>query len=99
MATSVLVRANFAPLKNLKLSTRELMREVGLLARERIIRRTVSGKNEFGTAFRPYSPGYALQKLQETGSAQVNLQLSGAMLNAITITNVTDDSVELGFAG
>jgi hypothetical protein len=95
MARSVTIKANFGPLADLKLSSRELMKEIGLLARERIVRRTISGLDEDERAFQPYSPAYAKAK----GSARVTLQVSGAMLNAIQITDVTDTSVTLGFAG
>lgn len=94
----VRVRVNFAPLADFPISTKEIMREVGLLARERILRRTASGVDQFDHAFAPYSPGYALQKSKELGSSRVNLQVSGAMLNAIAITEVTEDSVTLGFS-
>jgi hypothetical protein len=98
MARSVTIKANFGPLADLKLSSRELMKEIGLLARERIVRRTVSGRDERDAAFRPYSPGYAERKAREVGAGGVDLQLSGGMLNAITIVNLTDDSVTLGFS-
>lgn len=98
MAARVTVTYTGKPLKDLKLSTKELMREVGLLARERVYRRTISGVDEHGSAFAPYSPLYALRKAQEVGSASVNLQLSGAMLNAMTVIAVTESSVTLGFS-
>lgn len=94
MASSITVKRNFAPLADLQITTKALMKEVGLLARERIIRRTISGQDEDERAFAGYSAGYAKLK----GSSQVNLQLSGGMLNAITITDVTDNSVTLGFS-
>ena len=53
MASSVTVTANFGPLADLEFSTRDLMREVGLLARERIIRRTIAGRDENDNAFQP----------------------------------------------
>lgn len=91
---SVTIRRNFGPLaRDVKFSDRALMREIGLLARERIIRRTLSGKDEGGKAFHPYSPGYRAAK----GSSKVNLQVSGQMLQAITIVAVDEDSVTLGF--
>lgn len=99
MASSITVRRNFGPLVDLQLSTKALMREVGLLARERIIRRTISGQDEHDQRFAPYSPLYAERKAKELGRAGVNLQVSGAMLNAITVTDVTDTSVSLGFSG
>jgi hypothetical protein len=97
MATVVVTR-NFGPLADIKLTTREVMREVGLLARERIIRRTLSGVDETETPFHPYSRAYAAAKAATFGSTAVNLQVSGAMLNAIQITDVGDDRVTLGFA-
>ena len=95
----VIVTRNFAPLSKTKLTDKELMREVGLLARELIVTRTIAGRDENDASFTPYSPGYAKYKTKELGlSAAVNLQVSGAMLNAITIVEVTDTSVELGFS-
>lgn len=95
---AVAVRLNFGPLADLPLTDRALMREVGLIARERVIRRTLSGHDQNDSAFHQYSPGYATQKSKTLGgSGAVNLQASGAMLNAIQITDVTEDSVTLGF--
>lgn len=94
----VTVRVNFKPLADFPLSTTELMREIGLLARERILRRTAAGMDQNDAAFAPYSPGYALTKAKELGSAGVNLQVSGAMLNAIVVTKVTEKSVTLEFS-
>lgn len=98
MASSVTIRRNFAPLVTLQLSTKALMREVGLLARERIIRRTIAGQDENEQRFAAYSPLYAARKAKELGGSGVNLQVSGAMLNAITIAEVTDTSVSLEFS-
>ena len=92
------VTRNFGPLDQLKLTDKALMRDIGLLARERIVRRTRQGQSSEGGAFRPYSPGYAKQKAAEVGAGPVNLTVSGSMLNDITITRVEDDLVELGFA-
>jgi hypothetical protein len=98
MAARITVTRNFAPLANVQLTSKAVMREVGLLARERIFRRTASGVDENERAFRPYSAAYAKAKALSLGSAQVNLQVSGAMLNAIVITELTDTSVTLGFS-
>lgn len=97
----VVIRRQFADLSKLAdtLVTRETMREIGLLARERIIRRTAAGKDEDGQPFRPYSAQYRERKAKELGGGTVNLQVSGAMLNALTIVDVTDRSVTLGFNG
>ncbi len=97
MARTFTVTPNFRPLAELQLTDRALMREVGLLARERIIRRTISGLDENDQGFEPYSREYAARKAAELGGGNVNLQVSGAMLNAITIGEVTDDSVTLTF--
>lgn len=91
------VTRNYGRLDQVPLTDRALMREVGLLARERIVRRTRAGQGTEGP-FKPYSAGYAKAKTKDVGGGQVNLTLSGAMLNAITITSVSDDEVELGFS-
>jgi hypothetical protein len=85
------------PLADVALTTVDLMREVGLLARERILRRTAQGQGVAGP-FAAYSPGYAKKKAETLGgSGVVNLQVSGQMLNAIQLVEVTDHSVTLGF--
>lgn len=94
----VTIKVNFAPLAEFPLSTKEIMREVGLLARERIVRRTATGVDQFGQSFAPYSAAYAKQKAQALGTASVNLQVSGGMLNALTIIDLTDSKVTLGFS-
>lgn len=87
------------PFRMIPLSTKTLMREIGLLARERVIRRTLSGQSSEGGAFRPYSKGYAIQKVKALGSASpVNLQASGDMLNSIVLADLTDKSVTLKFS-
>jgi hypothetical protein len=94
----VQVRSTIPNLANIKLIDRELMREIGLLARERIVRRTISGRDAKGGSFQPYSPNYAERKAKEgLGGGAVNLQVSGAMLNDLQITEVTDESVKLGW--
>lgn len=95
MPVTVIVRGR--PLADTPLSNRDLMRNVGLLARERIYRRTVSGQDQFDAAFQPYSAGYAIRKALELGPGLVNLQVSGDMLNAMTVTEVTDNTVTVGF--
>lgn len=92
----VTVTSNFEP-GDLEFTDREIMREIGLLARETIRRRTARGISADGTPFTPYSPGYAAAKAAQLGSGTVNLTVSGAMLNAIQIVEVTDKSVTLGF--
>lgn len=84
-------------LRDITFSTADLMREIGLLARETIYRRTITGVG-VNRPFRSYSPGYARWKTKNLGSASpVNLQVSGQMLNAMQIVEVTDKSVSIGF--
>lgn len=98
MSATVTVERNFKSLVDLELVTTEDMRELGLLARERILERTAQGVDANGVPFAPYSAGYAKQKAAALGSGPVNLQVSGNMLNHLTITDVTDESVTLGWA-
>lgn len=96
--SGVTVKNDIPDLEKVKLSDRELMREIGLLVRETIVRRTISGRDAKGAAFQSYSTGYAERKAKEgLGGGKVNLQVSGAMLDDITITEVTNDSVTLGW--
>lgn len=90
---SVKVERNFPALDEIALTTADDMREIGLLARERIYRRTVSGIDAEGQPFAPYSAAYAKAK----GSSRVDLQVSGNMLNHMQVVDVGDDSVTLGW--
>ena len=95
---SVTISKNFGELAHLPLTDRALMREVGLLARERIIRRTLSGQDEDEASFAPYSAGYANQKARALGgTATVTLQVSGRMLQGIVLDPIEDDAVTLTF--
>jgi len=96
---SVKVNKNFGRLEDIPLSNRELIRELLLLARERVIRRTLAGQSSEGVAFVPYSPGYLKAKRKALGtSGRPNLQASGRMLNEITIVELTDTRGTLGFS-
>jgi hypothetical protein len=97
MAAKISITRNFSSLPDLKLVSKEDMREIGLLARERIITRTLRGQSVDGGAFAPYSAGYADLKRSAAGTSQVNLQVSGNMLNQMGIVDLTDDSVTLGW--
>ncbi len=74
------------------------MRDVGLLARERVVRRTRQGQTTDGAAMVPYSAGYAARKGKELGTTAPNLTVSGAMLNDIILDNIQDDEVSLTFS-
>lgn len=91
------VTRDFGPLDEIELLTKDDFGRVGRLARERIILRTLQGRDENDRAFAPYSPEYAKQKAKQGASGRVNLQLSGAMLQAITV-EPDDAGVTLGFS-
>ena len=93
----VVVRRNFAPLTEAVLFTREDWMSIGVLARERIVRRTLSGLDVDGRAFAPYSAGDA-QARRDAGldASTVRLQASGEMLRGIQIIPHAD-KVELTF--
>lgn len=95
---SVTITRTIPDLGRLPLATRADLREAGLLAIELIRRRTLAGRDANGQAFEPYSPGYRDRKAQELGGGTVNLQVSGAMLNALQIVDLTDEKVTIGFA-
>lgn len=82
---AVSVTRNFGPLDDIVLVSKEQWGRIGRQVRERIIRRTLQGRDEDDAAFAPYSPGYAAQKAKSGASTSVNLQLSGAMLQAIQV--------------
>jgi hypothetical protein len=95
---SVRITRNFGRLADIPLGSETLMREVGLLVRERIVRRTLSGQDQDEAPFAPYSARYAAQKAEALGGAgTVNLQVSGQMLQGITITECDAQHVALGF--
>ena len=94
----VTVTSNFVA-GDVSFTNAEIMREIGLLARETILRRTARGISADGTPFAPYSRRYAQQKTTALGSgARVNLSVSGQMLGRLQVVEVTDSTVTLGFA-
>lgn len=91
------VTTNFEP-GDFRFTDREVMREIGLLARETIVRRTARGIAADGAPFQPYSAAYTRRKAKELGRASpVNLSVSGGMLGALQIVEVTETTVTLGF--
>lgn len=100
MPIRISVSRNFGKLAALDLVTKADMRELGLLARERIVRRTRAGKDVDNSPFAAYKPGYAALKAAAVGGGgKVNLTLSGRMLNELTVLEVTKDSVKVGWRG
>lgn len=96
MSASVTITRDFPVLTDLQLVTKEDMREIGLLARERIVRRTRQGLGPDGP-FAPLSEGYAEQKRAALGTSAPDLTVSGNMLNQLTIVELEDHSVTLGW--
>jgi hypothetical protein len=96
MSATVTVSRNFQSLADLDLTKAEDMREIGLLMRERIVRRTQEGQGPEGP-FAPLSDGYAKRKQAALGTSRPDLTVSGNMLNDLTIVAVDDDSVTLGW--
>jgi hypothetical protein len=94
----VTVSRNFGPLVPVvqNLLTKPDWERVGRMAREKIVLRTRQGRDYNGTPFQRYSAGYAKAKAAEVGAGPVNLQLSGEMLNAITV-EADNNSVTLAF--
>lgn len=87
-----------AHLPSLRFTDQALMREVGLQAIRMIQARTRQGRDVDGRAFQGYSSGYAQQKARALGSSgTVDLTVSGDLLNALQIVDVTDRSVTLGW--
>lgn len=94
---SVTVHRTFGPLAPLAIPGKATMREVGLMARERIRQRTLAGDDVRGYPFRRYSEGYEKRKREMVGGRGVDLQVSGEMLRGMELVEVTDTKVVLGF--
>lgn len=82
---AVTVTRNFGPLDQIDLITRGDWGKVGRLARERIIRRTQQGHDQEDASFKPYSADYLAQRHDAGLGDRVDLQVSGAMLQAIQV--------------
>ena len=93
----VVIKRNFSRFADMTFVDRSVMRELGDLIRERIYRRTLAGQDANGQAFEPYSMGYAKKKSEALGTTRVDLMVSGEMLNAMQVVDVTDRTVTLGF--
>lgn len=94
----ITIRRNFGPLAKTPLMNRERMREIGFAVRDRIIKRTLGGRDVDEAAFRGYSAGYAKQKAAALGgTGAVTLWASGRMLQGIVTLEVTEKQVVIGF--
>ncbi len=96
LVLSVTVEKNFGDLADIELLTREDWAATGRLAREYIVRHT-TGTDQSGKAFAPYSKGYAKARQKAGLSTRPSLQLSGAMLQSITV-EPDANGVTLGFS-
>lgn len=99
LSMGVTISRTIPDLGRLSLIGRAELREAGLLAIEKIRRRTIAGKDASGQPFRAYSPKYRERKAKELGGGEVNLTVSGGMLNALQIVDLTDEKVTIGFTG
>lgn len=94
----IVVRKNFVRLRDIKLVTREDMFQLGGQIINRITARTNMGIGADGQRFAPYSAAYAKQRATNgLGTSRVDLNVSGEMLNAMTVEEVTDTRVVVGF--
>lgn len=91
------VRRTFRPLTDIKLTDALLMEKVGTFVVEKIRARTESQRDVHGHPFRALSPAYAKQKAQAIGSSAPDLTVSGRMLNALAVTQVSRKQVTIGF--
>jgi hypothetical protein len=67
MASGVTVnKTRFKLPSEIKITNKELMTEIGLLARERIVRRTAAGKDAEGQSFQPQR----MRRLRRRNSAR-----------------------------
>jgi hypothetical protein len=93
---SLTIKRNFPPLTSIKLTTQADWQAVGMLIRQRIIERTERGVDASGSPFARYSDAYAIEKEQELGHGDVDLTVSGGMLQSMGI-EATDKGVTLFF--
>ena len=94
---SVTILRNFPDLRSFVFLNKDDWGAIGRVQRERIIDRTKAGRDVEGRAFQGYSPSY-IQQLQKEGlGTAVDLEVSGAMLQAIVV-EPDADGVTLRFS-
>ena len=83
----------------MRFTDRALMRETGLMVIRMIQARTRQGRDMDGRPFAGYAPRYAAQKGKALGgtTGTVDLTVSGDMLNALQIVDLTERSVTVGW--
>ena len=84
----------------------DVMREAGLRLAVKIENRTMSGLDERGRRFAPYSPAYrkgvkrgGVVRFASKSIGPVDLHLTGQMFRDFDVVQVTAKSVGLGFRG
>lgn len=95
----ITIRRTFGNLRDTALLTRDDMRDAGEYARQMVIMRTrMLHQDSDGREFTPYSVGYAKRR-QDAGlpGDPPTLTVSGAMLDALRVVDVTDRSVSIGY--
>jgi hypothetical protein len=75
--------------------TKAELRRVGQDLIDTIVTRTRSGKDASGRRFRPYTPAYA--KWKGVRPSQVDLTLSGDMLDGLTVLSTSHGRVRAGW--
>lgn len=98
MATMAVTRMTNLDLRGDVLPTVKDMRAIGNLAIQRIWTRTKAGIAADGQPFAAYSPGYEKRRVKHGRPAQPDLQVSGEMLRAMTLVEVTPTRVTIGFS-
>jgi hypothetical protein len=93
MASHIKVTRNFT-LKVDRVLSPASCREMGLMLLVRIENRTLSGRNELGSAFTPYSASYAKVKGRRS---PVDLKRDGTMLKDMDVLTADGHKIELGF--
>lgn len=73
------------------LTTQELMKSIGVVAKNFVIKRTLSGKDVNGASFKIYSIQYA--RMKGVSRSPVNLRSTGQMLASMTTIVSSDNTV------
>ncbi len=77
---------------------RSVMPEIGTFVVQQIRTRTEAGRDVRGYPFRALSQEYRARKQEALGSGDPDLTVSGRMLNALQVTQVSARQVTVGFA-
>jgi hypothetical protein len=95
MASGVKLTGDLGTFKNVKLTTRQRLKTGGLQLCDQIRERTRNGTSADGVRFIRYSEAYAKRK--GVGTNDVDLTVSGELLDQLTVTEVDPNSIVLGW--